>query len=620
MSRPAVKRGVGLLVVVSLALAGCGLPSRTDPKYLGAATAATPAADEAKIPLLPSDAPNAAELVRAFLQTSVGGNGPDEALTETQSRMRAFMTPEMKAKWRPGKQLAVVRDTYDEPEPLGHGDWSVTAHFLQIGTLNDKGELMPTLGQMPIDPTFQVKTTNNGTYLLSDVPQDQMLISASRLSDWYTEQPLYFWEAGVDIPKLVPDLRYIPKTLPKAKLVAEVLRLLKVGPTWLSPVAGGLPPDFDTKDNPIISADGVMVNLGTKAAGHNEDELRRLASQIRWSLPDHPPVSLEIDGQAQKADSANYDEDNVTLGQAESDPDRFCIVGGTVRSVVGTPPALFAPDGFNSSVVEAALNRFKNQAALVRRQSPNVQQLYISAADTTAAGPPKYVEVPGVSAARLSRPVWISRPVPRLLIAYGSKLYAITPSANGDGTSTVEPVSTGSQSTAGLTAFAVPPDGRRIALVIDGAVMVAPLQYDNGKLVIGAYRQLGTTLGDNQAVGWITETTLAVGGKPHAGLPTGKSYSLVSITIDGTEETPLPAAAPTATSNYEITEMAVRTISPLGAQGAVFIMFESNGIAHAVYSGEIRPIPIGDTQPSPSTSPTLDKTGPQIPRAPFYTD
>ena len=95
------------------------------------------------------------------------------------------------------------------------------------------------------------------------------------------------------------------------------------------------------------------------------------------------------------------------------------------------------------------------------------------------------------------------------------------------------------------------PDGRRIALIVGNKAMIAALRIENGKLRLGEQRLVANSLGDNQAIGWITETTLAIGGRanPESSSFTAGSYSLVTTSIDGTGEMPLPLLRPTVTGS-----------------------------------------------------------------------
>ncbi|GAA0729673.1 hypothetical protein Drose_32935 [Dactylosporangium roseum] len=618
------------VALVALLLGGCGLPGRTEPRYLGPAATANATPDRVEQPPTREGAATASDLVTRFLASSVGGNGagadPEEARTETQKRMRTFLTQSGSTRWLPGQKLQVVKVARISEE-LGKeaGTWTVSVEGQLIGTLDERG----VLNQEPTQDRGQPSVWNfkvvsvGGPLMIEDAPKDTMLLSDWALDEWYLQQPIYFWETGVDSrKKLVPDLRYMSKLLLRAQRVAQVLSWLARPSDLVQPVAEGLAADVDIKDIPVVTRDAVTINLGFKAIG-KEDELRRAANQIRWSLEAHPRVTLTIENKERGIHSDGFEGDNAAVeAGAEISPERFCIVDGVARPVdlsSGSTPTIFAQGGDNTWVVSAAINRSKTHAALVRQPDPRGKQtLYVSAADAATTNPSKYLPV-GVSGAKLTRPVWIERPAQLFLVSDGMALWAVTP-PTASAPARVEKVSgpQGDAPTSGISSLAVAPDGRRIAFISNGAVNVASLLFDNGKLTgLGTYRKVYTSLGENRAVGWLTETSLAVGGTRNPAALAGDAYSLVSITVDSTAEKPLPERDRNATAQSVITQMSVRIASPSGQQGGVLIMFESNGVAHNVYSQDIGPLQL--IGPQPSASPTGPQQLPPA-KAPFYAD
>ncbi|WP_238015232.1 hypothetical protein KZZ52_55065 [Dactylosporangium sp. AC04546] len=620
------RRLAALLTAAAMALAGCGLPGRTDPKYVEPAATMNPAPDRVESPPSPVGAATAAELVDRFLEASVGGNRAkadnDEVFTETLNRMRSFLTPASRGNWFPTakSKVQVVRATTDTQEEDGNGGWWVPVSLERVGTLTPDGRLDQDPGE-PYAWKARVETVN-GQLLLANAPSDSLLLSTTGLDNWYQQQPVYFWEKGVEDSKLVPDLRYMSKLLTRSQRVAEVMGWLRGGPgTLVQDVVDGFFPDIEMKDTPVVDASGVTINLTIRAAANDKNpEIPKAARQIRWSLEGHPQVKLLIENADRGINADGYENDYAAAALDESDPDRFVVANESARPVelASGVPGLFREGGDNTQVVSAAINRSQTHAALVRRTGDK-QTLYVSAADAATTGPPKYVAVPEVSGARLSRPVWIDRPVPLFLVSNGVKLFAVTPPTGSTGVK-AEPVLNpqGEMQIGGIASLAVAPDGRRIAFVTGNSVNVVALQFNGGRLKLGPYQQVATSLGGNQAVGWITETTLAVGGTRNPNVLADQAYSLVSITIDGTAEKPLPRGKTYATASYSITDMSVRTANPTGSPGAALIMFEANGIAHTVYNTEISAIKLNNG--GPSVSPSASTNPGQVPqaRAPFY--
>lgn len=629
MSRCATTRArrlTAVLAITALLLAGCGLPRGTEPKYVGPAPTAKPLPERAEQPPTPDGASDLAVLVSRYLATSVAGNvvsaDQPDAVSETQIRMRTFMTEQAKVQWqpRPGLSVTVVRITPGKVLQQGDGSSVLPATLTPLYTLNRDGQLVSPLLDPNWSNTFTFRAEQVGSQLLLSAVPDGMLLSAEGLRDWYEPQPVYFWEKDVESPKLVPDLRYMPSVLSASKRLSEVVTVwLADGPSpWLNSVVDKVPTDLVIKDNPSVDDRTVVANLGSRARGKTAEDLRKVASQVRWSLPDHPPVMLTIENRKDAGHGSDgYDDDNAAVQRGDLDPEKFVVLDGVARQA-DIPPTgpvpLFADGEANTKVVSAAINRLRSKAALVRTVNGK-QQLFVSAADTTA--PQKYVETSIVGAA-LSRPRWINRPVQRFLISDGRKLYAVTPPANQGEAPKVDVV-LGPNDTADtrITAFAVAPDGRRIAIIVDNTTKVAALQVENGRLKLDESKPVDNSLGANRSVGWFSETTLVIGGQADPGPPAEGRYSLISTSINGTGELPLPANGAETMKTFDVTQLSVRANDPLTSSPQTLIMFESNGLGQVVYNE--KPGPVQLTQPGVVASPSPGQPAP-LPKSPFYSD
>ncbi|WP_426507779.1 LpqB family beta-propeller domain-containing protein [Dactylosporangium sp. McL0621] len=597
-----------LLAVVATAsvlagAGGCGLPSQTDPKLAGPAQSPGSAQGGQKSPPSPADGLGTEQLVESFLQASVGanlgGDGAEDANKEALDRMREYMIPSKRGSWKPAKAgVVIVRDPAEiKLVGTGNGQDTVTLALDPLGTLNEYGMVSRWTGG-PLQPAVYTTVLVGGQRRFQDVPADYVYISESGLRSWYTQQPIYYWSAGPDNPRLVPDLRYMPSTLSRAKQVAETLRWLQNGtPSPLvAPVVQKWSESFAVKDNPVLEDADVKVDLRGKATAQSKDDLNRLARQIRWSLPDHKPVKLTIETQDIAADSEGYLDDNATVEASQVDQtQRYLVVNDAVRSQTvgpGTPEnPMFALGGRNQQVVSAAINRQGTRAALVCKvtvQGRTEQRLFVYAPDLSVGGGPRYADS-GVSGARLSRPAYITYPVKRLMVSDGSRLL-VSRTEDGKEFDAVE--LSAPLSTAAITAFAVAPEGSRIAFISGRVLMVAPLMFDKdiNKFSIGTPVQVvATSLGDNQAVGWLTETSLVVGGKPtprsvHPIGPNnnGPKYNLVAVTIDGAQEEPLPPISRTDAA-WDVTELVVRVNRP-GFPLDYPVLYEANQVAYRLYS------------------------------------
>ncbi|MGI5245324.1 LpqB family beta-propeller domain-containing protein [Dactylosporangium sp. CA-139066] len=630
-SRAALVVVVGALLVLN----GCGLPSKTEPKYAGAAQSAAPPAKVSN-PDGPDVATTASALVTNFLEASVGANisnadSSDPPNQEVLDRLRKFMTDAMANRWRPGGDLTVIRKAQVKQELQPGGKYKVTVDVDPIGTLNKSGtftpaQLSPEKRTAGFKATFTVAPVGSGFRIedMNDASTGLVLLSEDGFKRWYDWNPIYFWESGPNA-KLIPDMRYMPRTLSDVKRVGAVLDALKSGPSkLLAGVVAALPGDYEFQGNSIVKPGSVQINLNNKAAG--KGDLSPLARQIRWSLVLHPLVTLTIENQPNAADSERgFNADNVTsqqtAGTSFSQPDKFYVANGVVHSVFpGTPAGdtpLFAAGGQNTQVASAAIDRQFSRAALVRPgntpASKGKPALWVSSTEMPPAKPPTYLET-NVHGTKLSRPAWMTYPMRRVLVIADNVLWigADDKSANLVRVSLSVPLTN-----AEITAFAVAPDGHRIALVFGGDVMVASLQFKDGTPAIGQLQPIDTLLGSNEAVDWLTETVLVVGGKPTPEPPYGeKPYSVVAITLDGAASIPLPLGNPD-TPQPIVTSLVAQVGDPLEPATQSFtnppvnVMVEAGNRAQEVFRNEIGPLQLPDP---PSSAEPINPT------APFYPD
>src|SRR5262249_29174856 len=134
-----------------------------------------------------------------------------------------------------------------------------------------------------------------GTELrLGMAPPDLLLLSDEGLQELYTSRPIYFWDQA-DSPTLVPDQRYLPKSVTSARRPGEIVRWLTAGPSsWLAPVLQPLP-EVEFKETSFDQG-RLVVNLSSKARSLDKVALRRLADQLRWSTGQSNGLELSIEG------------------------------------------------------------------------------------------------------------------------------------------------------------------------------------------------------------------------------------------------------------------------------------------------------------------------------------
>jgi hypothetical protein len=172
-----------------------------------------------------------------------------------------------------------------------------------IGVLTETGSVTRLDDPQPSTYPFEVAQLPGGGFRLKNPPAG-LLLSVEGLARLYEAHPIYFWDHGDG--KLVPDLRYLPRSVDQAKLPNTVVNWLLAGPSrWLQPAVQGVPVGVELADSVTITSDGqkVVVNLSARAASL-QDRLAHLLIQIRWSLrPTTLPVELQIAGQRQSPTS-----------------------------------------------------------------------------------------------------------------------------------------------------------------------------------------------------------------------------------------------------------------------------------------------------------------------------
>lgn len=277
-----------LTVLVAFGLTACGVGATDRPVDEGE-SAVGRSANPARQPPEPDDAGSFEELVRNFLQASAGGSA------QANERVKRYLTGTALATWvdPPAEEPLMVVRLVGGPTPgvqvTGQGT-PVTVTYEPIGALNDQGRVNNEI--VPSEPrtlTFWVVTPegefNFRIGKIDGWPQGQLLLSYEGLLEYYDLQPIYFWDTGYTT--LVPDLRYLPRTLSDVQKWTRRLMWLTAGPSpWLASGVQALP--VGTSSEPVEPAeDGTLqVRLSAAAAALTTDPLaaRRLLFQLQWSL------------------------------------------------------------------------------------------------------------------------------------------------------------------------------------------------------------------------------------------------------------------------------------------------------------------------------------------------
>ncbi|MFI7212088.1 LpqB family beta-propeller domain-containing protein [Micromonospora maritima] len=551
-------------VLLPAGLVGCGIPAETDVQVDGS----VPAAEAGSLngspapPPAPGDADEPVPFIENYLRAAAAGER-DQAYT----RARSFLAEEARD-LLPGKpqtsevELTVVRlRAKPESTPANpQGIFTVTIKVQQVGVLRADGTLGPP-GATETEYPFQLRRAGpTGTGLLITELPNVLLTTDTALREYYRSRTVYFWNS--DLTRLVPDLRYLPSSVPAERRVTEVVKWLADGPSdWLSPGVTGLPDGTRPINNATGQDSQWEVNL--TMPGANEERLARLGTQLAWSLPELTG-QLDLKIQNQKRFSVDLQRERATRPAYPrgAPPTRFSVydaaihplaIGDERREPVPLPAAQ------NRNVVSAALARADDQmlAALVVTGSGR-QRLKVG----TGPSPVAVFTVGPDSFRSMSRPTWLrslAKGRPAGLVAADGKLYRF----DGTARTSLVPLNVSGN----VTAVAGSLDGHRIALVSGGVVYVAPVNVEGGVVTLGQPRPLPTQLTGVTAVDWITENELVIAGND----PDRRS-AIHQLTVDGAWEPPLASEI-----GAPVSQLAAYPGGGDSGLPALSFMFETNG-------------------------------------------
>jgi lipoprotein LpqB-like beta-propeller protein/sporulation and spore germination protein len=515
-------RGAVLLVVLSFALAACGVPDSGPAVVVSKAplVGSDNGTDDTRqdtIPPDPSLATSPDDLVQLFL--SAAGADPDRI----KANVAPFFTADQRAGWRPdsaGITLVRVTEISSSADKDGAADKASEVNVRvtgeQAGTLTGDGSVQPVPDGRPTgyDQVFHVQKVAGESQWRIANPPAETLLSTDAMSSDYDEALVYF--ATPDHRHLVPDLRYLPKSMLPAKRRTVLVDWLLDGPsTWLGQAAvNEIPDGTKLRGNVVLEGNTVVVNLTSDAdeAGHRA----LMAAQLAWTL--RLRLKILIEGQPMRlpgVSSATYDWQtwkNYDLNTIADDSGGYYVTDGgivPVRSGEMLPDVLAeAGDSINSRVQSAALSIDSRAAAVVRTGSDGKPQLWIGHDSAERFDMPVFVHTTGLHAGPIGEPSFVAT-AGTAVVPVDGKLAAVF--TDGSVTS----VGFAEQTMTGITAAAVAPDGCRIAFVADGRVYVAALSLDSRThvLTIGRPRPVATGFTSLTDLAWTQEDSIVLGGR-----------------------------------------------------------------------------------------------------------
>lgn len=568
----------GLLLVAMatiVTVAACGVPSS------GPATVVEEVPRDSAVDSygdsLASLAPtvDAEETVRNFLGAAAGD------WVNRNERLDKFAGTE--TNWsEPSAGMPIVRLTGDEITATSSSTTSATVRVTGsiVGVYNQYGQVKKASGDTSYVREFDLGREYTSDHWKIQKPPEQVVVNDAIFSDYYLAQPLYFPATFDESDTLVPDLRWIPKSLSDAGVRYErLLDWLLTGPSeWLETSVNSAIPPGTSREAISVQDDGVTVEFSTRSATSPLDRYETISAQLAWTfgLELDTSITLVIDGREQLRSEA---KDWVTHNRAPSRDDFgenrdliYYIQDGTVMSATTDAPfAGASPDGLQEAALEPGGDRM---AAIVAT----------GGSYSLVAGQSNELEpVEGFSATVLTDVQWVDR----------SKLLVLA-----DGKPTMVRVSTGESSVISMselddpiTAISLAPDSRRLAYVSGDRAYVAPITYDDAASNLGEAQRVGLNVTEVRDVGWSQETHLVMIGT----VPDAEEW-LWQVSIDNAYQHQLEGAK-TSTTGAVGDSLAVRCNSPQRspAVGQPMVVAVGTSIAR-VYAGSYGPLVVDDDE------------------------
>lgn len=581
-----MNRRVRLLLAVPLAAAllagGCGIPDSTEVQRVGPGPSTGASTGENVAPTRHDRQASLdpAQFVRYYLEAAAGD------LNGAMERVRKFLSPTAAAAFKAPPEIKVIH-LVDTPL-VNPGSDEVTLRARTVGVLNRNGILNPAADVSESDYRFTVSDVAGQAGLFVTKAEPALLITDDALNAFYDRRKIYFW--NLEHTGLVPDMRYLPRDLPSEQEPNEIIKWLIEGPAPLLEGAVEPLPDGTALDGnvPAPSNGKLQINLSGQAVQPPDDSaaLDRLRRQLMWSLRGNQWRTLELKVGSQEStpyEGTDYFTSNAAYA-LKATPERFLIYNGQIRRMSRSLNATEAVP-----VLRPEDNRFVRAAALAAAGPRRFAALVVTAAGrqelrvgATAADEKVGLAKVGLPAGETGQPVWAvtsaERHIPAVgLITVGGRLYSFS----SDGSSFAEVDGAGD----GISAVAVAPDGRRLALVSRGRLAVAALSTSgDGVQTLLSQQVLTASLRQVSAVDWSSETWLTV-----AGTRADKNrVAIIEMTVDGTFASERLGDIGTESVSY----LAAYPVSPVSGTDSsdtiAYVANGANGDAFDVLSGPVR--------------------------------
>ncbi len=568
-----------VVALVVLLTGACGIPDETGVTVVGAgpSTGISSGGDGGFSKVTREQAgTDRALFVENYLKAAAGD------LDTAADRMRGFMSKEAARDFKTtSADVRVIRLVAD---PLvTRGSDLVKLTYEQVGTLDKFGLLEPATETGPVTSEVRVSSLDGEPGLFVTAAPPVLLLSDVGLERSYDEQTIYFW--NTDYSGLVPDVRYMPKAVPVEQRPTTILDWLASGPApWLS-VADLLDGFGLIGKVPAISDNKLQITLNEKSLPATDTAVaqERLRQQLQWSLRPFLPSGAELDLKIKFKDVGSYTgEDYLGSNPAYrlvDDPEWFVVFDGKIRRHTGSANALaqvpvLKPEENKDIRIAAMSTSLRYTFAAVVTRTGKTDTLRVAAAPNGSQAPLQTISgLPGP----LGKPTWaITKDDSAAggigLITANGKLYAFSAKKgsarqipwNGPGGT--------------ITAVAVAPDGRRVALVVNNKLYRAALNTDGDTVALGTPQQVPASLGDVTAVGFSSESRLTVAGTRID----DNRVTIVDVSIDGALKE--SDRLPNDPKNKPVESLSVYPANPTASGGSDSVSYSADGKAWNVLS------------------------------------
>ncbi|MBA3490190.1 MAG: GerMN domain-containing protein [Longispora sp.] len=519
-------RWLALLTVALLALSGCGVPDSGPAVRYGKARSDSGSDGEAVfVPPKPAVARDPVELVQGYLQAA---NGTAENMRE---QVKEYFTELGKGTWQQGSGNPLVIHgalKLDFKTVVDYPRAKVTLTGDIIGSLNG-GYLDRSQAQAGYSYSFNLISERRGgrqQWVIANPPPG-MLLSVDSMLHGYELRPVYFLASG-DRQTLVPDMRYMPKSVSRTTCNQLLVNWLLGGP---SPYVSGavnsaLPVGTELRGVPVMSSGVTVVNLSSKA--DLPDVFDAMSAQLAWTLQ-AGSLELRVDGRPKPFRGAKVREydgfKDWNPAVTRPVPQPFAIAQGKVVPVR-------RPEQESEPVVPALLSHMPvddvrwaatlfGKAAVVSASG----ELWVGRA--TQAGDPQYGVAQQIKQAPTSPPQLIQAGgSTQVLVGIGPSLAIVDAVRLGLDAIEVAGTYPGSGD---ITSVSIAPDGRRIVFVRAGQVYAGVLSGNN---LLRAW-PIAAPLSYVASVAWDSELCVIVSGIGRSTADGTPATSLWRATFDG---------------------------------------------------------------------------------------